>query len=138
MTFVEAGVAAVIAVAIDDMYTAFLAGDRQRFDMHLHAEVTTWETHLPGPLRTRSELDAYRNQRDAAGQRPRLTVLSARDKRIDVWGEVALARYVLVAQARPEDAPQFTRVTDVLRRVDGRWLIVHHHAELMRDPVESA
>ncbi|MFE9657018.1 nuclear transport factor 2 family protein [Micromonospora sp. NPDC006431] len=136
MTFVEAG-AAAIAAGIDDMYEAFLAGDRPRFDAHLHAEVTTWETHLPGPLRTREQLDAYRDQRDAASQRPRLAVLAARDKRVDVWGEVGVARYVLVAQAHAEQAPQFTRVTDVLRRIDGRWLIVHHHAELLHDPVEA-
>ena len=42
-----------IAADIADMYDAFLAGDRDRFDSHLHPDVTTWETHLPGPLRSR-------------------------------------------------------------------------------------
>ncbi|MFC6676699.1 DUF4440 domain-containing protein [Nonomuraea ferruginea] len=96
--------AADIAAAIDDMYAAFVAGDRARFDGHLHPDVTTWETHLPGPLRTRAELDAYRDARDGAGRRPVMDTLTARDKRIDVWGEVGVARYVLVAEphgARP-------------------------------------
>ncbi|MCK2217065.1 nuclear transport factor 2 family protein [Actinomadura sp. ATCC 31491] len=124
--------AAAIAAAIDDMYAAFLAGDRARFDTHLHPDVTTWETHLPGPLRTRAELDAYRDARDAAGPRPALAVLAARDKRVDVWGEVGVARYVLVAE--PHGAPaQRSRVTDVLRLTRGRWLIAHHHAELLRE-----
>ncbi|WP_089156276.1 nuclear transport factor 2 family protein [Micromonospora sp. NBS 11-29] len=137
MTFAEAG-AAEIAAGIDDMYAAFLAGDTRRFDTHLHPEVTTWETHLPGPLRTRAELDDYRARRDASGQRPRLAVLAARDKRIDVWGDAGVARYVLVAQLGPDDEPELTRVTDVVRRLDGRWVIVHHHAELVRDPVGAA
>ena len=120
-----------IAAAIDDMYDAFLAGDRARFDAHLDADVTTWETHLPGPLRTRAELDAYRDGRDAAGERPRLTELAARAKRIDVWGEVGVARYEL--HARPASgAASTTRVTDVLRRGADGWRIVHHHAELVR------
>ncbi|HLU75631.1 MAG TPA: DUF4440 domain-containing protein [Nonomuraea sp.] len=124
--------AAAIAAAIDDMYAAFLAGDRARFDGHLHPDVTTWETHLPGPLRTRAELDAYRDARDAAGHRPVLDTLTARDKRIDVWGEVGVARYVLVAE--PRNGPvQHSRVTDVLRHTDGRWLIAHHHAELLSE-----
>ncbi|MDF5754227.1 nuclear transport factor 2 family protein [Spongiactinospora sp. TRM90649] len=124
--------AAAIATAIDDMYAAFLAGDRDRFDSHLHPEVTTWETHLPGPLRTRAELDSYRDARDAAGARPAPGTLAADDKRIDVWGEVGVARYVLVAQSDGE-RPERTRVTDVLRHTRGRWLIAHHHAELLRD-----
>ncbi len=131
MSFAEAG-AAAIAVGIDDMYAAFLAGDRARFDAHLHDEVTTWETHLPGPLRTRRELDAYRNGRDAAGERPVLAALIATDKRIDVWGEVGVARYVLVARTADGGPEEHTRVTDVLRCVDGAWQIMHHHAELVR------
>lgn len=131
MSFAEPG-AAAIAAGIDDMYQAFLTGDRSAFDSHLHADVTTWETHLPGPLRSRRELDEYRDHRDAAGNRPALAVLAATDKRIDVWGEVGVARYVLVAQDAPDGPPQHSRITDVLRLVDGRWLIVHHHSELVQ------
>ncbi|MGC5011312.1 nuclear transport factor 2 family protein [Streptosporangium sp. DT93] len=122
--------AAAIAAGIDDMYDAFLMADRARFDRHLHAEVTTWETHLPGPLRTRSELDAYRDGRDDSGTRPALDRLAAEDKRIDVWGDAGVARYVLVAEP-PGEPAQHSRVTDVLRRVDGAWFIVHHHSELL-------
>ncbi|WP_432839873.1 nuclear transport factor 2 family protein [Dactylosporangium sp. CA-092794] len=124
---------AEIAAAIDDMYAAFLAGDRAGFDAHLDPEVTTWETHLPGPLRSRAELDDYRDRRDSSGARPRLAELAARAKRIDVWGDVGVARYEL--HAHPADATgaaSVTRVTDVLRRTGERWLIVHHHAELVR------
>jgi ketosteroid isomerase-like protein len=119
-----------IADAIDDMYAAFLAGDRGRFDAHLDADVTTWETHLPGPLRTRAELDEYRDQRDAAGRRPVLAEMAARAKRIDVWGDVGVARYEL--HCRGDDEVSVTRVTDVLRRTGDGWRIVHHHAELVR------
>ncbi|MEU3163126.1 DUF4440 domain-containing protein [Streptosporangium sp. NPDC006930] len=120
----------LISAGIDDMYDAFLAADRHRFDGHLHDEVTTWETHLPGPLRTRRELDAYRDERDGSGARPRLDRLEAEDKWIDVWDDTGVARYVLVAQL-PDGPVQRSRVTDVLRRVGGDWLIVHHHSELL-------
>lgn len=121
-----------IADGIDHMYAAFLAGDRAGFDSHLSADVTTWETHLPGPLRTRGELNEYRDTRDAAGERPQLAVLAATEKRIDVWGEVGVARYVLISRDKSGEGETSSRVTDVLRRVDGRWVIAHHHSELVR------
>lgn len=121
-----------IADGIDDMYAAFLAGDRHRFDSHLDRTVTTWETHLPGPLRERAELDAYRDQRDAARARPVLSALEAQRKRIDVWGDTGLARYELTAQPAGGGAAQCYRVTDVLRRSGDGWRIVHHHAELLQ------
>ncbi|WP_283133958.1 nuclear transport factor 2 family protein [Rhizohabitans arisaemae] len=122
--------AAAIAAGIDDMYDAFLAADRVRFDGHLDPDITTWETHLPGPLRSRAELDAYRDSRDASGARPTLSRLVARDKRIDVYGDVGVARYLLVAE-KPGAPAEHSRVTDVLRRTDDDWLIVHHHAEYL-------
>lgn len=127
----------VIADGIDDMYAAFLAGDRRRFDAHLHPELTTWETHLPGPLLDRAALDSYRNLRDAAGERPALARLAAEQKRIEVWGDTGLARYVLAAMPAGNgsgngNGERRYRVTDVLRRTDGEWLVVHHHAELVR------
>lgn len=131
MSFVEPG-AAAIAAGIDDMYQAFLTGNRRAFDSHLHEDVTTWETHLPGPLRTRRELDEYRNSRETAGTRPQPAVLTATEKRIDVWGDAGVARYVLVARDEADGPAQLSRITDVLRRVDGHWLIVHHHSELVQ------
>lgn len=135
--------AAAIAFSIDDMYQAFLAGDQVWFDAHLHDDVTIWETDVPDGLMGRQELDAYRQDRDLAGGRPELVRLEAHDKRIDVWGDIGLARYELVAAGRAvDDQPQRARVTDVFRRVHGRWLIVHHHAEAWHDdtavPVRAA
>ncbi|MFV2018380.1 nuclear transport factor 2 family protein [Micromonospora sp. LOL_023] len=129
---------AEIAAGIDDMYDAFLAGDRARFDQHLHAELTTWETHLPGPLRTRDQLDAYRAQRDSAGARPQLDRLAPQELRVDVWGDTALARYVLVAVPAGGGPAEHSRVTDVLRRTADGWRIVHHHCELVREPADPA
>jgi uncharacterized repeat protein (TIGR04076 family) len=53
--------------------------------------------------------------------------------RVEVWGDTAVARYVLVAEP-PSGEPEQSRVTDVLRRTDGGWVIVHHHAELLGGP----
>lgn len=124
--------ASQIAGAIDSMYRAFVAGDQRGFDRHLHPRVTTWETHLPGHLRERSELDAYRNRRDSAGARPQLSRLEAEEKRIDVWGDTAVARYVLVAVPVDAGPEERFRVTDVLRRGAPGWRIVHHHSERVR------
>ncbi|WP_344893513.1 DUF4440 domain-containing protein [Streptosporangium longisporum] len=122
--------ATAIAAGIDDMYDAFLAADRARFDRHLHAEVTTWETHLPGTAADPLGAGRLPGRRDTSGARPGLDRLAAEDKRIDVWGDTGVARYVLVAE--PTGGPaQHSRVTDVLRRVGGDWLIVHHHSELL-------
>ncbi|MCS5734430.1 YybH family protein [Herbiconiux daphne] len=111
-----------------DMYDAFMARDRARFDSHLDADVTTWESPLPR-IMTRSELDRYRDERPPAVVAAVLE-LRVEPERIDVWGDHALARYLFVA-VRTGGSVETSRVTDVLRRgADGRWLIVHHHSEL--------
>ena len=47
-------------------------------------------------------------------------------------GDTALARYYLnFAYAPPNAASGRIRITDVLRRFDGRWKIVHHHEGLV-------
>jgi len=115
--------------SLEDMYAGFLANDRVRFDQHLAADVTAWESHLPA-LMSRQELDEYRNRR-TPDQRPVLTELRIQDPRIDIWGDQAVARYELIAVPRdPEGAVQVRRVTDVMQCQHGNWVIVHHHAEL--------
>ena len=121
---------------LNDMYDSFVQGDRQRFDTHLDIELTAWESHLPR-LVDREGLDSYRDRRTPE-EIPRVTEMRIVDPAIDVWGDRALARYELVSIPVDADEPvQFRRVTDVLRRTDSGWRIIHHHAELVKEPVHD-
>lgn len=124
-----AGVAEEAVLAgIRDMYAAFLDGDRARFDRHLDPTTTTWETHLPR-LFDRDELDAYRDGRPASDST--VVELQVEPQQVDVWGDVAVARYLLLVAGSTGVAVETTRITDVLRRRADGWRIVHHHAEQM-------
>jgi hypothetical protein len=109
-----------------DMYRGFVEGDRARFDSHLHETTTTWESHLPR-LYSRPELDAYRDGR-APADRPAVAELRVEPRRIEVWGGTALAAYLLIVVPAGGAPAESMRVTDVLRREDDGWRIVHHHA----------
>jgi hypothetical protein len=51
---------------------------------------------------------------------------------IDHWDDTALARYYFnFAYKPPNAASGRIRITDVLRRFDGKWKIVHHHEGLV-------
>ncbi|MCZ2857568.1 YybH family protein [Blastococcus sp. VKM Ac-2987] len=125
--------AAAVLAGLEDMYDAFMAGDRQRFDRHLADDVTTWESGVPGLL-SRAQLDAHRDDpARSGGSRPR--GLRVEPVRVDVWGDVAAARYELVVSPPdPDGAEETTRVTDLLRRTGDGWRIVHHHAEVVPGP----
>lgn len=112
--------------AIRDMYDAFIANDRARFDSHLDAQTTTWESHFPR-MYTRAELDGFRDRRTAA-ERPVLDEMRVEPRRIEVWGDTAIAAYLLV-MVTPDGAAETTRITDVLRLDGDEWRIVHHHAQ---------
>lgn len=117
-----------IIAAIRDMYDAFIADDRERFDSHLHSDTTTWESALP-TMYTRAELDAYRDRRGANGARPVVHEMQVDPRRVDVWGDTAIFAYVLRIVAADEKYVGVARITDVLRRGDDQWRIVHHHAQ---------
>ncbi|MCF6734470.1 DUF4440 domain-containing protein [Blastococcus sp. KM273129] len=117
------------------MYDAFMARDRERFDRHLADDVTTWESELPGLL-TRAQLDAHRDGAGRSGSGAPQS-LRVHPVRVDVWGDVAAARYELRVVPAPGAAEETTRVTDLLRRADDGWRIVHHHAEALPTPSTS-
>lgn len=117
-----------IAEVLEDLYDAYRANDQTRFDSHLSPEVTAWESYFER-LYSRGDLDRFREQRAAAGTRPTRSELYADILRTDVWGDTALVRYLLVGRASADAEPETKRVTEVMRKTDGRWLIVHRHAE---------
>ncbi len=117
--------------AVQAIYTAFLAGDRAAIDERISPDATVWDSAHEPLVRGRDELDAVRDARPAGGPAP--TALVAHAPVIDVLGELALVRHVLVASFDAETGvpEQRIRNSSVWRKVDGRWLCIHNHEDLV-------
>ncbi|MDP9869933.1 MULTISPECIES: nuclear transport factor 2 family protein [Streptosporangium] len=109
---------------ITAMYDAYGRGDRAGIDRLLHPEATIWDSADPALITSLAQLDKVRDARPADG--PQETGVRAHDEVVDVWGETALARYLLRVDFA-EGEPEIVRTTAVLRLVEGEWLIVHIH-----------
>jgi ketosteroid isomerase-like protein len=118
-----------IWAAINAIYRGFLAGDREAIDRHISPEATIWDSEHVALVRGKAELDALRDRRPADGPAP--TRLDPIEPAIDVFGDVALARHVLVA-GFADGSEQRIRNTSVWRLHDGRWLCLHNHEDVVR------
>jgi ketosteroid isomerase-like protein len=109
---------------ITGMYDAYGRGDRAGIDRLLHPEATIWDSADPTLITSREQLEKVRDARPADG--PAEIGLRAYDEVVDVWGETALARYLLRVDFA-EGEPEIVRTTTVLRLHEDAWLIVHVH-----------
>lgn len=119
---------------ITGMYRAFTAGDRSRIDSFLDPDATVFDSATPGLLCGKTELDEVRDRRPPAEAAPRETGLEAHGETIDVFGDLALARYWLRVDYSALPA-RMIRNTAVLQRAHGLWRIVHLHEDLQQDLV---
>ena len=114
--------------AVRAIYAGFLAGDREAIDRNISPDATIWDSEHGPLVRGRGELDALRDARPADGPTP--AGLEATEPVIDVFGDVAVVRHVLVATFAGEPK-QRIRNTSVWRLIDRRWLCVHNHEDLV-------
>jgi ketosteroid isomerase-like protein len=114
--------------AVNAIYAGFLAGDRAAIDRNIDPDATIWDSEHEPLVRGKAELDAVRDARPADGPRP--ASLEAREPVIDVFGDVALVRHLLVAtfEGRPEIR---VRNTSVWRRNGDAWLCIHNHEDVI-------
>jgi ketosteroid isomerase-like protein len=119
--------AAEVWAAVNAIYAGFLAGDRAAIDANISPDATVWDSAHEPLLRGKSYLDAVRDARPADGARP--TDLRATDPVIDVFGDLALVRHVLLVQL--PDSTERIRNTSVWRRIDGRWVCIHNHEDVV-------
>jgi ketosteroid isomerase-like protein len=117
--------------AVTAIYDGFLSGDREAIDRHIAPDATIWDSSHAALVRGKQELDTVRDARPADGPAP--DGLRATDPVIDVFGDVALVRHVLLVAWPPEtERPeQRIRNTSVWRKLDSRWLCVHNHEDLL-------
>ena len=75
-------------------------------------------------------LDAMRARRPADSGVNTATAITVHEMRIDSHQDVAWARHVLVVEFT-SGPPEVMRCTAVWRRIDGRWLQVRGHEDLL-------
>ena len=126
---------AEVWAVITGMYEGYTAGDRERIDSFLDPEATIWDSATPELLCGKTELDRVRDDRPTADGDPAETGLTAYGQVVDVFGDLAVARYWLRVHFRTAP-PELARNTAVLRRThpEGHWLVIHLHEDIQGAP----
>lgn len=121
--------AAELHDTIVELYRAL--GDRTAFDARLHPELTVWESADPRLMRGIAELDELRGPAIAPEDRVTPLPLVVPTQIVaNAWGDTGVVRYVLeVRETEQSPILETVRVTDVMRRDEEGWRIVHHHAQ---------
>jgi ketosteroid isomerase-like protein len=132
------GDAAAVWAGMNAVYQGFLGGAPDLADAHLHPDVTIWDSaHAPMVfgLRGLAALRAARAATTGSGEASTAVAgIEATEPVVDVWGDVALLRHVLRVRFAGDTPDETVRNTSVWRRVDGRWLAVHNHEDVLPGP----
>jgi hypothetical protein len=117
-----------ISDLIAGMFRSFAEHKPDMIEGCLAEGCTVWDVFQPRLINGRAErLKFHQTDQDQSQRRGRLTYSLTRPV-IDVWENTGLARYYLTFEYEaPNELAGRVRITDVLRRIDGSWLIVHHH-----------
>jgi ketosteroid isomerase-like protein len=118
---------AAVWARVRAIYDGFVAGDSHAVDALLHCDVTIWDSAEFPLVRGLRQLRDMRERR--ADGAPAVTRLDATDPIIDVWGDTALVRHVLIVELS-DGTQHVVRNTSVWRRTDADWLAVHNHEDV--------
>jgi uncharacterized protein (TIGR02246 family) len=117
-----------IAALIRGIYEAFADGNVGAIESALADDCTVWDVFTPELIKGREERERFHAADQEQKSRRGPLTWRLDEPLVDVWGETAIARYVLhFAYAPPRPVEGTIRITDVLRKREGRWRIVHHH-----------
>lgn len=111
------------------IYDSFLAADTEGVDALLHPDVTIWDAAAFPLARGLGQLRDIRRRRVADPGAPTVVQIDAQDPVIDVWGDTALVRHVLIVELS-DGTRQTVRNTSVWRRAEGGWVAVHNHEDV--------
>ncbi len=120
-----------VARAITTMFRKFADHDPEGVEAALHENCTVWDLFVPDLIVGREQRRRFHADDQAQAQARGPLDWSIEPPMIDVWGDTAIARYVLRFRYEPPNAVSgVVRITSVLRREESGWLIVHHHEGL--------
>ncbi len=118
-----------IAEIIRLVYSAALEShDADDTDQPFHDDATLWDAFEPSLYIGKEERMEFHNldQEQLKGRGP--LTMNLEEPIVTAWSDTAIARYHLDYAFEPPNAHAGRiRITDVFRRIDDRWMIMHHH-----------
>ena len=113
---------------ISTMFQNFSDGDIEGMERLLAPDCTLWDLFVPDLVAgTQQRLQFHEADRAQSKARGELT-WNIRFVREEIWDDFALMCYYFdFTYAEPNGMQATVRITDVLRRTDGEWHIIHHH-----------
>jgi ketosteroid isomerase-like protein len=121
-----------ISNIIKGVFRAFEDHNPDGIETYMHPDVTVWDVFTPQLIMGQEERDKFHRDDQAQMQARGPLTLRIDEPVVDAWGDAAIARYYLEYDYQPPNATSGkVRITDVFRKVDGKWLIVHHHEGLV-------
>jgi ketosteroid isomerase-like protein len=96
---------------------------------------TAADTPADTPADTAADIHNDTAADTAEGDSPRVVAIEATEPLIDIWGDIALMRHLLRVRHGAGGPPdEIVRNTSVWCRVEGRWLAVHNHEDVLGTP----
>ncbi|MDX2221120.1 MAG: nuclear transport factor 2 family protein [Rhodospirillaceae bacterium] len=125
-------VAREVGAIIHGIFKAFQDHAPGGIEDHMAADATVWDVFTPHLIRGRAERDKFHADDQAQMQARGALTMTIDGMVVDAWDDTALARFYLNFKYQPPNpAEGRVRITDVFRRVNGTWKIVHHHEGLV-------
>jgi len=121
--------AAAIWRAQQEMYAGFEAGNRARTDQYIHESCTIWDSGHWAMVTGVAGLNDIRAARPTGPDLPVVASLTAYDPRIDVVGDIAIARHLARVVYEGDEPDKDIRNTGIWRRFNEGWKLVHNHEE---------
>ena len=117
-----------LAGIIKGIFDAFERHDTGHTETVMTEETTIWDVFQPQLIKGPTERNRFREVDQAQMQARGKLTLTIDEPVVDVWSDAAIARYYLTYEYQPPNAIKgHVRITDVFRKTDGKWKIVHHH-----------
>jgi ketosteroid isomerase-like protein len=113
---------------IHGIFEAFANHQSGEIESTLHPDATVWDVFVPDFIRGTAERQKFHEADQKQMQARGALAWSVEMADVRVWDDSAIACYYLSFTYQPPNATAGrVRITDVFRRLDGKWRVIHHH-----------
>ena len=119
---------------IEGVYKSYQNFDPQGIEEVQLEEYSVWDGTLPQLFKSRSEVkDFHKKDQENTKARGEFS-FSIRPLKVDIEGNVAVVLSSMEAEWKEPNAWKANmRITDVMKKVNGKWMMWHHHESVEPD-----